>query len=119
MSKRAFKPVVLEDPASEKLRPLFTGRIANFLDSLVNSASSLFGIFLVLSGVVILGYNLVIIVSALAAGSAWLTLTAVTLLVLTIGLFLWRSSLVTRMVAVVALCGISSVALPLIERFLK
>ncbi len=100
-------------------RPLFTGRIANILDSIANTASGLFGLTLVLGGLGLLGYNLVLVAIALASRSAWLLLLAVALLTLAVVFYLWRSSATTRLTTIAVLAVLSLASSPVIERLLR
>ena len=99
-------------------RPLFTGRIANALDSVAHTASGLFGLALLLVGLGLLGYNLVMVAIALASRSAWLSLSAVALAALTVGFYLWRSSVTTRLTTITVLSVLSLATSPVIERVL-
>jgi hypothetical protein len=116
--KHEYEPVVLEEPKNRRLRPLFVGRIADALDSLVGFGSLLFGFALVVGGVGLLSYNLYFIVIAAASRGAWLTLFSISILVLVAAFYLWRSPLVTRLVILFVLAVLSFVASPIFQRVL-
>lgn len=116
--KHEFEPVVLEEPRNRRLRPLFVGRIANALDSLVGFGSLLFGFALVIGGVGVLSYNLYFIAIAAASRGAWLTLSSISILVLVVAFVLWRSPLITRLVILSVLAVLSFVTLPILHRAL-
>lgn len=118
MPKHEFEPVVLEEPKNRRLRPLFVGRIANALDSLVGFGSLLFGFVLVIGGVGALSYNLYFIAISAASRGAWLTLSSLSILVLVVAFVLWRSQLIARLVILSVLAVLSFVALPILQRVL-
>ena len=113
-----FKPVEFVEPKSNRLRPLFTGRVANALDSIVNGASPLYAICVVVGGLSVFGYYLVTITIALASRSAWLSLSGIALFVLVFAVCFKFSSMVTRMVLVLALAVLSLLLTPTLEQFL-
>lgn len=100
-------------------RPLFTGRIANALDAVAHAASELFGVALVLGGLCLLGYNLVSVVATLVSRGAWFSVSVVVLVALAVAFQLWRSSLVTRFIAISALSILLFVSSPFIQRALQ
>ena len=118
MPKHEFEPVVLEEPRTRRLRPLFVGRIANALDSLVGFGSLLFGFVLIVGGVGLLSYNLYFIAIAAASRGAWLTLTSISIFVFVVAFFLWRSPRVTRLVILSVLAVLSFIASPILQRVL-
>jgi len=99
-------------------RPIFTGRIANFLDSVAHTASGLFGLVFVIGGLGLLGYNVVLVAVTLASRSAWLSLTAVVFSALAVGLYLWRSSAAARLTGITVLSILSLATSPIVERAL-
>jgi hypothetical protein len=119
VSEHDFKPVTLEKPSHRGLRPLFVGRIANALDSVVGVSSALFGVTLIVGGVVLLAHNLYLVTNTLVSRSAWLALSSLVLLVLVVALYFWRSSLITRLVLVSVLAVLSFVGSPILERVLN
>jgi hypothetical protein len=118
VTKHDFEPIVLEEPKDRRLRPLFVGRIADALDSVVDIGSLLFSAALVFGGIGLMAYNLYSVVVALASRGAWLALSSITLLVLVVALYFWLSSLTKRLVIISVLAVISFVASPIIERVL-
>lgn len=117
MPKNNFEPVVLEDPKDRRLRPLFVGRIADLLDSIVGLASSLFFVVFVIGGISLLGYHLYSIAVVLASRGSWLVLALEVVLVLAVALYIWISSFIKRLIAVSALALFSQVVSPYVERF--
>ena len=100
------------------LRPLFRGRIANALDSVAHTASELFGIAIILGGLGLLGYNLVSVVSTLVSSGAWLSVSVIVLFALAVAFYLWRSSLITRLISISVISVLSLVISPFVERLL-
>ena len=119
MPKDEFEPLVLEEPKNLRHRPLFVGRIANALDSLVGFVSLLFGFLLVVGGIGLLSYNIYSIAIAAASRGAWLTLTSISIFVLVVAFFLWCSPLVTRLVILSVLAVLSFIASPILQRTLS
>ena len=118
MTKHAFKPVILEEPKDQRLRPLFVGRIPDALDSVADLGSFLFSAALVFGGIGLLAYNLYSVAISLASRGAWLALSSIALLILVVAVYFWLSSLTRRLVIITVLAILSLVASPFIERVL-
>ncbi len=118
MPKRRFEPVEFEEPKDRSLRPLFTGRLADVLDSIANAGSLLFSVIVLVGGIILLAGNLYSGVAALVSRGAWLWLLAVVGVLFMVAFFVWRVSLPTRLVILFSLALLSFVAAPFIERAL-
>ena len=110
------KPIEFVKPKSNRLRPLFTGRIANALDSIANGASTVLAIFVVVGGLSVFGYHLANIAITLASHGAWFSLFGIALFVLAFAVCFKFSSMVTRMVLVFILAGLSLFLAPTLEQ---
>jgi hypothetical protein len=113
---RKFEPVEFEEPKTKGLRPLFTGRIANALDRVVEIASAIFFLAVVLGGWGSLAYDLVAIVGVLVAQSAWLKLSAIAAAALAVAFAIWRSSLISRLIIIAAVPIVLYATAPLLKR---
>src|SRR4051812_27440679 len=112
MTRREFKPVVLEEPKHRHLRPLFRGRLADALDAAAELGSSLFFIVLVLGGIALMVYNLYSVVVGMAAREAWLALSCVIALGVALAFFLWVLSPIRRLIVIAMLAVLSYVLEP-------
>ena len=118
MPKYQFEPVDFEDSKDRRLRPLFTGRLANAFDSIANAGSFLFSAFVLVGGIILLAVNLYLGSAALVSRGDWLWLLAVVGVFSVVVFFIWRASFPTRLVILFSLALLSFVAAPFIERAL-
>lgn len=106
------------EPKSIRLRPLFTGRIANALDSIVNGASIVVAIFVAVGGLSVFGFNLAAIAITLTSRGAWFSLFGIAFFVLAFAICFKFSSMFTRIVLIFAIAVLSLLLAPTLEQLL-
>ncbi|HEY5799103.1 MAG TPA: hypothetical protein VIT92_02725 [Burkholderiaceae bacterium] len=98
--RKKFVPVEFENPVRPRaLRPLFTGRFADNLDSFVDGCSTLFGLVAFVAGMVLPIYFLLKYGHLFVITAAWLKLASLIFVAVACMFLLWISSWTTRLIA--------------------